>query len=106
MDRSERYVKNEALFRALNNEASAVGVKLATADPDDVAPYLCECVDAECLERITLTYAEYARLRANPLWFAVVPGHVQADVEVVIEQTDRYAVVEKTQGKDVAVSTA
>lgn len=106
MDRVDRYVKNEVLFRALNDEAKTVGTKLATADPDDLAPYLCECVDAECLERITLTYAEYERLRANPQWFAVVPGHVQPDVEVVVEQTDRYAVVEKTQGKEVAAATA
>lgn len=105
MDRSERYVKNEALFRSLNNEAQAIGT-LTSSDADAADPYLCECVDAECLERIVLSPQEYGRLRANPLWFAVMPGHEMPDVERVVERCERFAIVEKTEHEEIAISTA
>lgn len=106
MDRAARYVKNEALFRSLNDEARDIGTALTTRAPGDADPYLCECVDAQCLERITLTYGEYGRLRTNPLWFAVLPGHEQLEVERVVERNERYSLVEKTEREDIALGTA
>jgi hypothetical protein len=35
------------------------------------------------------------KLRSNAATFAVVPGHALGDVETVIEETDRFHIVEK-----------
>jgi hypothetical protein len=37
----------------------------------------------------------FARVRENPLWFLVTPGHEQLDIETVIEQREGYLIVEK-----------
>ena len=55
----------------------------------------CECADTSCIETIEILPHEYAAVRADPRQFAVRPGHVYADVESVIRETDRYVVVEK-----------
>jgi hypothetical protein len=57
--------------------------------------FVCECGDSECLERIELTDAEYEKLRADPLLFAVVRGHEIPDVEDVVVRDDRFDVVRK-----------
>jgi hypothetical protein len=59
--------------------------------------WACECAASNCLERISLTLAEYEAIREHPNRFAVIPSdaHFFPDVEVVVEKTDRYWVVEK-----------
>ena len=44
---------------------------------------------------IDLSIFRYERVRANPLWFAVVPGHEIEGVEDVVERNDTYYVVKK-----------
>jgi len=60
---------------------------------------ICECGNASCVERIVFTADEYRSLRSDPRRFALVPGHETPDVETVIEQTDRFVVVEKDPGE-------
>jgi hypothetical protein len=43
-------------------------------------------------------------VRADPLQFAVTRDHVMADVERVVAETDRYAVVAKREGTPAAVA--
>jgi hypothetical protein len=38
---------------------------------------------------------DYQRVRANPRWFMVVPGHQHPELEVVVETQPGYLVVEK-----------
>jgi hypothetical protein len=57
--------------------------------------FLCECGNLDCVEKVSLTDAEYMKLRSDPATFAVVPGHALGDVETVIEETDRFQIVEK-----------
>jgi hypothetical protein len=91
-ERSARLAKNEAIFRAGNESINkAAGGK---------APYLCECGEKSCLARVELTPAEYEAVRAHPARFFVVPGHEDLTAgEVVVEQHDRFTVVEK-QGEE------
>jgi hypothetical protein len=53
--------------------------------------------DKSCEEPVRLTIAEYEAIRREPTHFLVVPddAHVVPDVEIVVERTDRYWVVEK-----------
>jgi hypothetical protein len=39
--------------------------------------------------------AEYERVRGQRDRFAVVPGHERDEIEHVVEQSDRYAIVDK-----------
>jgi hypothetical protein len=94
-ERSARLAENEAIFRAGNESIDkAVGGKL------ERAPYLCECGEESCFARVVLTPAEYEAVRAHPARFFVVPGHEDLTAgEVVVEQYDRYTLVEK-QGQE------
>ena len=44
-----------------------------------------------------ITLAEYEDVRSRGTHFAVVPGHVVADLERVVARYPRFAVVEKTE---------
>lgn len=91
-EREIRIGKNEALFREVNERIH----EITTYDED--AEFLCECGDPTCTEAIQLTIAEYQGIRRDPTHFAVVPGHELPDVEHVILQNDRFALVEKGIG--------
>ena len=86
----DRFARNEAIFREVNERVADVVDSEAR-----MTDFLCECGNLDCVEEISLTDAEYMKLRRNPATFAVVPGHAIEDVETVIEETDRFQVVEK-----------
>ena len=94
-ERSARLAKNEAVFRAGNES-----IDKAAGGRVEKVPYLCECGEKSCLARVTLAPAEYESVRAHPARFFVVPGHEDLTAgEVVVEQYDRFTVVEK-QGEE------
>ena len=45
-----------------------------------------------------MTTIEYEVERSDSRQFVVVPGHVKADYEHVVEQKDRFTIVRKTGG--------
>jgi hypothetical protein len=94
--REERIGLNEAVFREVNEriENLAEGFAL-TSEPLDL---VCECGDASCRERITMSHAAYEQLRSNPRRFAVYPGHEAMGVENVVERREGYVIVEKETG--------
>jgi hypothetical protein len=87
--------RNEALFREVNERIEDVQAGFSAQERTD---FLCECGSDDCTQPISLTLAEYERIRKNPEHFVVVPGHDVVDVERVVEQKDHYAVVEKLPG--------
>jgi hypothetical protein len=90
-ERSARLAQNEAIFRAGNERIDAMLGE--TAGP---TPYLCECGDSECFERVELTNEEYEAVRAHPARFFTVPGHEDVTAgEVVVDESAAYVVVEK-----------
>ena len=46
---------------------------------------------------MSLTLVEYEEVRSEPTHFAVLPGHVVPDVEVVVARNERFAVVRKNE---------
>jgi hypothetical protein len=94
--RDERIGLNEALFRQVNERiedlAQAFDLK---SQPLDI---VCECGDAACVERLSLSRGEYEQLRSNPQQFAVHPGHESPDLESVVAQMNGYDVVRKSVG--------
>jgi hypothetical protein len=100
--RSDRMAKNEALFRSVNDRVKELTDRLSTVglvDEPLVEEYLCECADAECMERVAITREEYERVRSNSLWFFVALGHVVPELERIVSENERFAMVEKGPGE-------
>lgn len=80
------------LFRRANEivrkRAGAFGVA-------GTVPFICECRDGQCLERVELSTDEYDGIAAHPERAAIAPGHEDPELERIVERTDRFAVVER-----------
>ena len=75
---------------------------LASAPEDSSASTLrCECGDRECTSAIRLTPAEYEFVRDSPTRFAVARNHENPQSERVVEEHERFAVVEVVTGDEV-----
>ena len=94
--REERIGLNEAVFREVNEriETLAQTFDLGSSPLD----LICECGDASCVRRIHMTHGEFEHLRSESHQFAVHPGHVEPDVEEVVERHDGYDIVSKNHG--------
>jgi hypothetical protein len=96
MNREARIGMNEAVFRSVNERIQAVANAFQlSAEPLDL---ICECGNASCVERISLTPAEYEELRSDSHQFAVAPGHGAPGVEAVVARRARYDIVVKDEG--------
>src|SRR4029453_1786960 len=94
--RTDRMAKNEALFRSVNERAHELSERLSFVGLVDRTPMeedLCECVDIDCVDRVQATTEEYEHVRLNSLWFIVALGHVAPEIERVIDENERFAVV-------------
>ena len=95
--RAERIGRNEAIFRSVNE--SIMGLESGWDAASELAQFVCECGDETCRERIQMSLEEYAAVRTDAAQFVLVRGHQAPDVETVVAETDRYAVVRKREGE-------
>ena len=91
MNREQRIVENEILFRSVNEWIDELSDNWGGV----AIEFMCECGDPSCTQVLSLRPGEYEQLRSNPLWFAVLPGHQIEDVERVIMEHERYLIVAK-----------
>jgi hypothetical protein len=96
-DRVRRIGENEVLFRHVNEQMRALDDKLP-ATGVDTHPFVCECGNIECGEKIMLNVGEYERIHEDPAQFVAVPGHEMPAVEDVVEQHEDYIVLRKHPG--------
>ena len=91
---AERIGRNDAIFRQANERINAFA---DAQQPDEPAPFICECADSKCQEVVFIPLAEYAAIREGPRLFWNVPGHEASSQgwAQVIESHDSYVVVEK-----------
>ena len=94
-DREARITKNEAIAREINE---GIEEALASRSPEGHVRMVCECGMADCELLIAITVSEYEDARQDARRFVVVKDHVIPDMERVVSETDRYAVVEKREG--------
>jgi hypothetical protein len=92
--------RRQSLFREVNDRIEEL---VQSFDLQDEMTILCECASDQCTERIAITEAEYENLRRIPTHFAVLAGHEIPAAEQVVENNDRYTVVEKF-GESAAVA--
>jgi 5-bromo-4-chloroindolyl phosphate hydrolysis protein len=100
--REERMALNEAAARDINEEIEQAHQGEPAGRRISIT---CECALKSCDRRIDITMAEYQRVRSDPRRFAIVPEHFIGDIEAIVEENDRFAVVAKRQGTpaDVAI---
>jgi hypothetical protein len=84
--------RRQSLFREVNERIDEL---VHSFDLQDEMTILCECASDQCIERIAMTEAEYENLRRIATHFAVLAGHEIPAAERVVENNDRYIVVEK-----------
>ena len=60
--------------------------------------FICECGDRACGGLLQLSVAEYEAVREHAARFAISPNHENPEVERVVEQNGRFAVVETVTG--------
>jgi len=89
--------KNERLFREVNERIREIGQRLQNhgGSPEPIS-FMCECASTDCTDRIELRLEDYARVRSDPSWFVVVPGHELTRYERVVEQQPGFTIVEKS----------
>jgi hypothetical protein len=89
----ERLARNEAFFRTINERIRDAAA--GHGGDGHVYEFICECSDPSCVERVSLTVAEYERVRSDGARFILAPGHDVASIESVIAATSDHIVVEK-----------
>ena len=98
--RAASVAENESTFRRANE---LLEKRFRELDAEGLTPFLCECGDAGCTRTIRLSLDEYEEVRERPHHFAIIPGHQILVAERVIEENERYDVVEKVNvGRRVA----
>jgi hypothetical protein len=93
-DRVRRLALNEAAFRVANERMRTWPERRGSEEP---VRFYCECASPTCHEQVLVRESEYERVRSDPHHFLVVPGHEVPDIETVLEQNDRFAVIEKAE---------
>jgi 5-bromo-4-chloroindolyl phosphate hydrolysis protein len=92
-EREIRAARNQAMFRAVNEKIRALNETFS--ELTQTYSIVCECANNECIEALEITAEAYAAIRKNPRQFPVLRGHVLPEVEHVVDEGERYVVVEK-----------
>jgi hypothetical protein len=102
--RERRIGLNEALFREVNERLEDVNDTFSSVS--GVLETVCECGDISCSQQLTIPHQDYEHVRSDPTWFAVIPGHELASVELVVVSRDGYDIVQKRAGAPAAEAKA
>ena len=91
----DRDARNQALFREVNEKIQQLPEGLGADEHDRL---ICECANTDCMKPIELTRAEYERVRGDASRFIVALNHQNPQTESVVEQNERFAVVQTYAG--------
>jgi hypothetical protein len=91
----EKEARTQALFREVNERIEQLGADFGA---DAQNQLICECGNPDCTQPIELTAAEYKHVRAHASRFIVALNHENPETESIVEQNDRFAVVETYAG--------
>src|SRR4051812_36762078 len=104
--RAERLGRNEILYREVNEAILEADARFGGAGARWLTIY-CECADATCAQQLEVSLAEYEAVRADATRFICAPGHVEPDVEAVVDTlAGRAVVVQKREGGPAELSRA
>ena len=86
--------KNEAMHRAVNREIENVAEDFGERG-GDMLEVLCECGQPGCTSLLLVTIRDYDRVHGQRDRFVVAPGHADPELERIVEEAERYLVVDK-----------
>lgn len=89
----EKRAKTETLFREVNERIAENAEGFDQRRPE----FICECGDPSCTHRVVASLDEYEKVRADPTTFILAPGHEDEEIERVVANRGRFAIVEKVQ---------
>jgi hypothetical protein len=98
---AEPIVENEVVLREVNERIAEKSSDLEArglSGSGETSEYLCSCGRPDCDQSIELTLEEFAAAHARDDQFIVAPGHYLAEIEEVVADHERYAVVRKKPG--------
>jgi hypothetical protein len=87
---TERLARNQALFREVNERIHEIKPTAGFTE------LVCECSVPSCTQTLAVRAGEYESVRLNPRRFLVAHGHALPELEVVVDDNERFLVVEKT----------
>jgi hypothetical protein len=93
--REERMAMNEAASREINQKIQEAYQDEPSANRIDI---VCECARMTCNAAIDITLGEYEDVREDARQFVILPGHFVGDIEWIVYENDRFAVVAKREG--------
>ena len=100
--REERVAKNEAVAREINEQIEQAS---DSRPPSSFVHIVCECGYDTCDLFIAVLKEEYEAVRGDPRQFVVRSEHVIPDLELIVEERDRFTIVAKRQGTPARVAT-
>ena len=95
---SWRERESETQARSRDENESTARARASAPAGGGMSPFRCECGDEACTCAIRLTAAEYESVRAYGTHFAIARNHENPESEHLIEEHDRFAVVETVSG--------
>jgi len=94
ISREERMATNEASSREFNERIEESYQGEPPANRIDI---VCECARMTCDAAIDITLDEYEHVRKDARHFVILPEHF-GDIERIVFENDRFAVVAKRDG--------
>ena len=104
LDWREREATNETIFREMNEWTDVAEDGPSSHERIDI--YLCECSDRRCSDPIGMTRPEYEAVRAVPVRFAIALDHENPEIDRVVTENLRFAIVEKFYGAAAKIARA
>ena len=95
--REERSAENQHRFNAANERLSEI--VQGRLSSENRVPFLCECADDRCHERLELTIDQFKDLHEDENVFVIIQGHPRVDGEVVLRRQDGFEQVEKQKNE-------
>ena len=77
-ERQRRFGRNQAMFREANERIE--DVNRAFAAVTDTFQIICECRDETCMEQLSVSVADYERVRADSTHFLLARGHENPEI--------------------------
>jgi anti-sigma B factor antagonist len=97
----DKEARSQALFREVNERIEQIAANFGATGQNQL---ICECGNPECTQQIELTAAEYERVRAHASRFMVALNHENPETESIVEQNERFAVVETFAGASARIA--
>ena len=93
--RDSRRERNRELFRLGNERLDDVGKN--QIPEESLVPFLCECADDSCFEKVDVTLEEWETVASDPHSFLMLAGHQRNDDESVVASLLHYEIARKPE---------